>query len=189
MDDQIRNLFYQTYLLANDLAKKAQKVYRFERSADTTDGVTIEITKNISIRTIAPLALFTVRATGTAELAFPEVLLDFDFPGHYFRRIKTVNLTVTGTTNMGADLNTTLTLLEHRYWELEFNDFKRYVPFEGAGALSKWRIELPMPVKQFDYNTISDIVLQIKYMANAGGARFCRAAAEASRYFQNTVSG
>lgn len=37
MESQVRTLFYQTFLLANDLAKKAQKVHRFERRADTVE--------------------------------------------------------------------------------------------------------------------------------------------------------
>ena len=35
---------------------------------------------------------------------------------------------------------------------------ERYLPFEGAGALSEWRIELPAGFRQFDYDTISDVV-------------------------------
>ena len=270
MDGQIRHLFYQTYLLANELAKKAQKVYRFERSADVVEyvgqgywdssrdgllsgenlylalkrmeaaylekrGHDFEITKNVSVRQVQPLALFTLRETGIAEFSLPEVLFDFDFPGHYFRRIKTVNVTIASSTDLSAGINTTLTLLEHRYrirakassgqdylrrtsgdddrfrtdqipissiavsqssqdsgvfdYVLEFNDYQRYVPFEGAGAISKWRIELPMPIKQFDYNTINDVTIQIKYTANAEGAGFRKAASDAAKSFQNSVTG
>lgn len=52
-------------------------------------------------------------------------------------------------------------------FELNFKD-ERYLPFEGAGVISKWRLELPT-VKQFDYNTISDVVLHLKYIASEGG--------------------
>ena len=52
-------------------------------------------------------------------------------------------------------------------FELNFKD-ERYLPFEGAGVISGWRLELPT-VKQFDYNTISDVVLHVKYMASEGG--------------------
>ena len=52
-------------------------------------------------------------------------------------------------------------------FELNFKD-ERYLPFEGAGVISKWRLELPT-VKQFDYNTISDVVLHVKYIASEGG--------------------
>ena len=33
----------------------------------------------------------------------------------------------------------------------------RFLPFEGAGAESKWKLELPASFRQFDYNTISKV--------------------------------
>ncbi len=33
----------------------------------------------------------------------------------------------------------------------------KYLPFEGAGAISKWRIELPNGIPQFDFETISTL--------------------------------
>jgi Tc toxin complex TcA C-terminal TcB-binding domain/Neuraminidase-like domain/Salmonella virulence plasmid 28.1kDa A protein len=53
-------------------------------------------------------------------------------------------------------------------FELNFRD-ERYLPFEGAGAISKWRIELPTQVKQFDYGTINDVVLHLRYTSLDGG--------------------
>jgi Tc toxin complex TcA C-terminal TcB-binding domain/ABC toxin N-terminal region/Neuraminidase-like domain/Putative peptidoglycan binding domain/Salmonella virulence plasmid 28.1kDa A protein len=47
---------------------------------------------------------------------------------------------------------------------------ERYLPFEGQGAVSTWRIELPQNFKTFDYNTISDVVLHMRYTARDGGA-------------------
>ncbi|MCP4399234.1 MAG: hypothetical protein GY801_18270 [bacterium] len=46
---------------------------------------------------------------------------------------------------------------------------ERYLPFEGAGAESNWRLELPEQFRQFDYNTISDVVLHVNYTARQGG--------------------
>jgi hypothetical protein len=46
---------------------------------------------------------------------------------------------------------------------------ERYLAFEGAGAISEWRVELPKDFKQFDYATISDIVLHMRYTARDGG--------------------
>jgi hypothetical protein len=54
-------------------------------------------------------------------------------------------------------------------FDLNFHD-ERYLPFEGAGAISRWRIDLPIETNAFDFNTISDIVLQIKYTAREGGS-------------------
>ncbi len=47
---------------------------------------------------------------------------------------------------------------------------ERYLPFEGAGVISTWRLELPKNFKQFDYNTISDVIFHIRYTAREGGA-------------------
>ena len=55
---------------------------------------------------------------------------------------------------------------------------ERYLPFEGAGAESEWRLELPKSFRQFDYDTISDVVLHLRYTAREGGAAL-RQAAEA----------
>jgi hypothetical protein len=46
---------------------------------------------------------------------------------------------------------------------------ERYLPFEGAGAISEWRLELPTQFRQFDYETISDVILHIRYTAREGG--------------------
>jgi hypothetical protein len=54
-------------------------------------------------------------------------------------------------------------------FELNFRD-DRYLPFEGCGAVSAWRLELPAEVRQFDYDTISDVVLHVKYTAREGGS-------------------
>jgi hypothetical protein len=45
----------------------------------------------------------------------------------------------------------------------------RYLPFEGSGAVSRWRLELPTGAPQFDYDTISDVVLHLRYTARDGG--------------------
>jgi len=43
-------------------------------------------------------------------------------------------------------------------FELNLRD-ECYLPFEGAGAIDEWRLELPKEFKQFDYDRISDVVL------------------------------
>ena len=54
-------------------------------------------------------------------------------------------------------------------FELNFRD-ERYLPFEGTGAISSWRLELPTVIKQFDYKTIADVVMHVKYTAREGGS-------------------
>lgn len=62
-------------------------------------------------------------------------------------------------------------------FELNFRD-ERYLPFEGAGAVSKWRIELPADFRQFDYDTISDVVMHLRYTAADGGDKLKQVAAD-----------
>jgi len=56
-------------------------------------------------------------------------------------------------------------------------DDDRYLPFEGAGAISRWRIEMPPPERCcFDIASISDVILHIKYTARDGGGALKAAA-------------
>lgn len=54
-------------------------------------------------------------------------------------------------------------------FELNFRD-ERYMPFEGAGAISSWRLTMPKAFRQFDYGTINDVVLRLAYTAKYDGA-------------------
>jgi len=54
---------------------------------------------------------------------------------------------------------------------------ERFLPFEGAGAISTWNLTLP-PVPNFDYATITDVVLHIRYTARDGGAALAEAVAK-----------
>jgi hypothetical protein len=55
----------------------------------------------------------------------------------------------------------------------------RYLPFEGRGVVSNWKLELAIanPPKEpvFDYATISDVILTIRYTAREGGQTFRQA--------------
>src|SRR5439155_6781395 len=51
---------------------------------------------------------------------------------------------------------------------------ERYLPFENSGVISEWQLELPAnpsnnEPRQFDYDTISDVILHIRYTAREGG--------------------
>ena len=47
---------------------------------------------------------------------------------------------------------------------------ERYLPFEGAGvAGSQWQLTLPIRHPQFDFDTITDVVLHVRYTAREGG--------------------
>jgi hypothetical protein len=53
-------------------------------------------------------------------------------------------------------------------FELNFRD-ERYLPFEFAGAVSRWRIELPPENNRIDFDTLADVVLHLSYTAREGG--------------------
>jgi hypothetical protein len=174
-----------------------------------------ELTRHVSLLQVAPEELLRLRATGRCTLAIPESLFDMDGPGHYFRRIRSVAVSVPCVTGPYTSVNCTLTLVRssirrspalaggyaRRDAEDErFSDHfggiqaivtsagqsdsgmfdpgardERYLPFEWSGAVSEWRLELPAnPGRgepcQFDYGTIADVVLHLRYTARDGGA-------------------
>jgi hypothetical protein len=54
-------------------------------------------------------------------------------------------------------------------FQLNFND-ERYLPFEFSGAISSWYLQMPRQLMQFDYNSISDLIIQLRYTSRDGGA-------------------
>lgn len=64
-------------------------------------------------------------------------------------------------------------------FELRFDE-DRYLPFEGAGAVSTWRIDLRQADNALDLGDLGDVVLTLAYTARNGGAAL-EAAARASR--------
>jgi hypothetical protein len=169
----------------------------------------LELTRHVSLRQLDPLALLTLKATGTCSVTVPEWLYDRDCPGHYLRRIKNVAISIPCVVGPYASVNCTLSLLrsslrkssalvdgEYARQGVEDNRFvdyigtiqsivtssassdtgmfetnlrdERFLPFEGAGAESTWKLELPNDYRAFDYATISDVILHIRYTARKG---------------------
>jgi hypothetical protein len=176
-----------------------------------------EVTKHVSLALLDPLALVRLRATGVCDFEIPEAVYDMDHPGQYFRRLKSVSVSLPCIAGPYTSVSAKLSLVKNKYrkninpdnsagtgygedtgnderftynvgaiqsiaasnsqndsgmFELNFRD-ERYLPFEGCGAISAWRLELPKEVRQFDYDTISDVVLHIKYTAREGGGGLC----------------
>lgn len=129
MTDRLTDVHKQGYQLAYDIAKKAEKAYRFELGLtdshfiqygyyqDTYLGITageqlqlalnqmdsafmdnngreFELTKHISLVSLDPFALVKLMATGMCEFDIPEEHFDLDYTGHYFRKIKSVRLSI-----------------------------------------------------------------------------------------------
>jgi Tc toxin complex TcA C-terminal TcB-binding domain/Neuraminidase-like domain/Salmonella virulence plasmid 28.1kDa A protein len=252
---QISGTYFQSYKLAYDLAKRAERCFRFELGLQDSSFINFgywdslkkgllsgeklqydlrrletayleqnhrefELTKHVSIALLDPLALIKLRETGRCFFRLPEEIFDLDYPGHYFRRIKSVSMTLPCVAGPYTTISCTLRLLKNsirintangdngyphnaddqgiptddvRYvennipakaiaasnaqndsgvFELSFRD-ERYLPFEGAGAVSEWSLELfndigadfGKPLRQIDYGTISDAILHVKYTA------------------------
>ncbi len=72
-------------------------------------------------------------------------------------------------------------------FEFSFRD-ERYMPFEGAGAISDWNIKLPNSFRPFDYNTINDVILHISYEADYDGV-LAEKVEDKSSKFQKSIIG
>jgi len=56
-------------------------------------------------------------------------------------------------------------------FQLNFQD-ERYLPFEGTGAVSTWRLELNGLKSAFDVSTLSDVIIKVEYTSLQGGDAF-----------------
>jgi hypothetical protein len=56
-------------------------------------------------------------------------------------------------------------------FELNFMD-DRYLPFEGTGALSSWTLNMPKASNRFNFETLTEVMLHLKYTAEPGGEAF-----------------
>jgi len=256
MKEQLFAVCKQSYDLAYDMAKKAEKAYKYELGTETasfirygywdnsTQGLVsgeklqlalrqleksyleenrreLELTKNVSLARLNPLALIQLRETGKCFVSVPEELFDLDFRGHYFRRLKAVRLSIPCVAGPYTSVSCSLRLLnnsvrintamnsetkyEHEHdlgvfidddrfrtqyapvtaiatsqaqndsgmFEFNFRD-ERFLPFERAGAISEWQIALSeeKELRQFNYSTISDVILHLNYTARESGGLF-----------------
>lgn len=67
---------------------------------------------------------------------------------------------------------------------------EQYLPFEGAGAAAGWSLSLPStPVRPFDYGSIADVILTVRYTSVEGGGNLADAASLAVQDYVNQVQG
>ncbi len=202
------------YLAGKEGLLAGEKLYmdikRMEMAYHDLNQREYELTKHVSLLQVDPHALLQLRATGRCTVTLPEELFDMDGPGHYFRRIKNVAVSIPCVVGPYTSVNCTLTLFkssirtkpllgEDGYARANAEDSRfsdhfgslqsivtstgqndsgmfetnlrdeRYLPFELSGVVSEWQLELPADVPQFDYDTISDVILHIRYTAREGG--------------------
>lgn len=94
----------------------------------------------------------------------------------YIRTLETGNPLLDGQNLALPRVATSTAQNDAGMFELNFRD-ERYLPFEGRGAISKWQLSLianqdaapspapPKQVRNFDFDTISDVILHIRYTA------------------------
>lgn len=251
---ELRGLHTSAYRLALDVARRAERCFRFETGdagasfvsgsgwSSRREGLLsgeqlafdlqrmdaayldrtsrdFEITRHVSLAEVDPLALLTLKSTGTCPLILDEKLFDLDHPGHFQRRIKSVAVSIPAVTGPYTSVNCRLSLVNNHVrvkdtpgaaypreaggderfvshdvaissivtssgrddaglFTADVRD-ERYLPFEGAGVDSEWRIDLRQEHNRFDLATISDVVLTIRYTARYASALEGPAAAAA----------
>jgi hypothetical protein len=182
----------------------------------------LELTRHVSLRLLNPTALAELRAFGRCIFHLPEELFDLDSPGHYFRRIRQVSVSIPSVAGPYVPVRATLRLVASEirvrdsgsdaYPRSSAEDARfvdvtevatdtivtsrahedaglfdgaandgRCMPFEGAGAISTWELRLPEDVRMFDYGTISDVLLHLRYSARHGSEALRTAAASSAR--------
>lgn len=191
-------------------------VKRMETAYHDLNQREYELTKHVSLQQVSPKELLRLRATGRCVIPLPEEVFDLDAAGHYFRRLKSVAVSIPCVVGPYTTISSTLTLLkstirissllgdsgyprsgadDSRFsdhlgvlesivtssgqndsglFEANLHD-ERYLPFEGSGAVSQWQLSLPADprpehdLRQFDYDTIADVILHLRYTAREGG--------------------
>jgi hypothetical protein len=249
MITEISMTYFQSYKLAFDLAKRAERCYSFELGITPTtpfiqfgywnslkkgllagEGLAYdikrmdssyldlnkrqhELSKHISLAALDSSALFDLKSGRKAAISIPEWLFDMDYPGHYFRRIKSVSISIPCVAGPYSTVSAKLSLNNSKYrktavkgstandykengnndsrfsymvaggqsiatssaqndggmFEMNFRD-ERYLPFEGAGVISNWTLELPSKYASFDRDSINDVIIHIQYTAKYDGA-------------------
>lgn len=174
------------------------------------DAREYELTKHVSLAQLDGFALQMLKTGGECYFEVPEAWFDADCPGHYFRRLQSVGLSIACVTGPQGSVNAQLTLQAHRTrtvatagdpdWTLgdytsivtsvALNDLglfsadlkdSRYLPFERRGAVSKWQLRLTAQTwRQLDWDSITDVTLHLRYTARDGGAAFRNTVAAAT---------
>lgn len=175
----------------------------------------LELTKHISLALTSPLSLVMLRETGSCQIALDEPLFENDHPGQYFRRLRSVAITIPCVTGPYTGVNATLSLTKAMLrtqapgtayapqsataapndpsvistpvaamgtqviatssgqndaglFDVNLHD-ERWLPFEGQGAISTWNLGLDPRNNNFDFSTITDVILHVRYTARGGG--------------------
>ncbi|KAF3799112.1 hypothetical protein GCG54_00015292 [Colletotrichum gloeosporioides] len=132
-----------------------------------------EMTKNISLRHLNAEFMLSLREVWKTTFSFSEILFNLDCPGQYFRHIQSVAFSLYGVAGPYPNISCNASLINHRYhydpgctggYGERFSSNKP--DRQTAGLISGF--ELPETYTQFDYKTISDVSIHLRYMAKNG---------------------
>jgi hypothetical protein len=84
---------------------------RMEMAHHDSNRREYELTRHVSLLQLDPRALLQLRATGRCTVSVPEELFDLDCPGHYFRRLRAVAISIPCVSGPYTSVNCRLTLL------------------------------------------------------------------------------
>ncbi len=82
---------------------------QLEHAYTTTNRRRLSVDKVISLWALDPLALLTLQRTGSCNFQFSELLFDYDFPGHYCRKIERLSVTIPAVVGPYQNVHGTLT--------------------------------------------------------------------------------
>ncbi|ABE54975.1 hypothetical protein Sden_1691 [Shewanella denitrificans OS217] len=71
-------------------------------------------------------------------------------------------------------------------FELRYDD-ERYLPFEGTGAVSLWRLQINGKAGSFNPNELLDVTIKLRYTAEQGGEAFASAVRGAMKPYKATA--
>ncbi len=187
--------FDRTGLLAGE--RLMLQLQKMEQAYIENNVRTPEITQSFSLAMLDVSELVKLRQTGSCTIKIPELAFEMFYPGQYKRLIKSARITIPCVVGPYTNVSAKLTLLKGEVeindgdaltevligkntsittssansdagmFEFNFRD-ERYLPFEGSGAISEWRLELPSKIRSFNYDTISDVILHVSYKAKDG---------------------
>lgn len=88
--------------------------------------------------------------------------------GKYVRDLENDDSRFTDSIGAAQSIVTSSGQADSGLFETNLRD-ERFLPFEGAGVIGTWQLEMQREFKPFDYDTITDVVLHIRYTARAAG--------------------
>jgi len=176
-------------------ARLLEDVYRLDQYAFDTLKRKLQLTKTISLASLAPAEFQRFREGGSLLFATPSELFDRDFPGHYLRLIQKVRASVialippvqgihatlasggVSRVVIGGDAFQTISIRRDPDYvafcspvnttgQLELEQQPDMLfPFEGSGVDMTWEFSLPKASNYFDFGSIADVLITIEYTA------------------------